>query len=62
MQTKIISFLVTIALVIWQIVDIIRGVSPTLSWIMLGVFILIGITEVMDIIKTQKKEKEKENQ
>ena len=50
MSTKVMSFLVSLGLIAWRIVDIVRGNHSVLSWIMLVVFSLFALFELGDIL------------
>ena len=55
MSTKIGSFLFTLAIIAWEVIDIIHGRATALSWIALGFFSLVGLFELGAIFDEKKK-------
>ena len=49
MSGKVASFLFTLALIAWQVFDIVKGKSGVLTWVLLGVFSLMGLFELIDL-------------
>ncbi len=55
MTEKIISFLATLALIGWNVLDITRGNHPVVSWILIGVFSIGGLFELGAILEEKKR-------
>ena len=46
MMEKLASFILTLGLIAWEVLDIVHGNHPTLSWILIGIFTLMGLFEL----------------
>ncbi len=55
MTEKVLSFLLTLSLIAWNIFDITRGNHPVISWILLGVFSIGGLFELCAIFEEKNK-------
>lgn len=55
MSGKIASFMFTLALIAWQVFDIIKGKAGVLTWILLGIFSLGGLFELAEICESKNK-------
>ena len=55
MKEKIASFLFTLAIIAWQVIEMIQGRATTFTWIVLGFFSLVGIFELNAIFSARKK-------
>lgn len=55
MKEKIASFLFTLAIIAWQVIEMIQGRATTFTWIVLGFFSLVGIFELNAIFSGRKK-------
>ena len=47
MSGKVASFLLSLALIAWQVLDIVKGKAGVLTWVLLGIFSASG--EMMEI-------------
>ena len=50
---KIASFFLSLALIAWQVFDIVKGKAGVLTWVLLGVFSLGALFELGDICTTK---------
>ena len=55
MSGKVASFLFTLALIAWQVFDIVKGKSGVLTWVLLGIFSLGGLFELAEIFESKNK-------
>ena len=56
MMEKIAQFALMLALIAWNVVDIVSGNATIFSWGLLGVFSVLGIGEAAGIFSTRKTE------
>ena len=54
MFAKIASFMFTLALIGWEVFDVVKGHAGTLTWVLLVLFSLCGLFELGDILHTRK--------
>ena len=55
MSTKVGSFLFTLAIIAWEVIDIIHGRITVFTWIALGFFSLVGLFELGAIFDEKNK-------
>ena len=49
MYGKVASFMMSLVLIGWQVLDIVKGKAGALTWVLLGVFSLMGLFELIDL-------------
>ena len=52
---RVLSFLFTLALIAWNVIDIIQGRAGVFTWIFLPILSLIGLFEIGSICEARKK-------
>ncbi len=52
---RVLSFLFTLALIAWNVFDIIQGRAGVLTWIFLPILSLVGLFEIGGICEARKK-------
>ena len=55
MLDRVISFLFTLGLIGWNIIDITKGKGTTFTWIMLIFFSVVGLFELSAIFEAKEK-------
>ena len=55
MSGKIASFLMSLVLIGWKVIDIFTGKANVLTWMLLGVFTVMGLFELADIVESDHK-------
>ena len=55
MTERIVSFLFTLALIAWNVIDVIQGRAGVFTWIFLPILGLIGLFEIGSICDAKKK-------
>ena len=55
MTERIVSFLFTLALIAWNVIDVIQGRAGVFTWIFLPILSLIGLFEIRSICEARKK-------
>ena len=55
MSGKIASFILSLVLIGWQVLDLVHGKTGVLTWALLGGFTLMGLFELGDIISSSHK-------
>ena len=55
MSGKIASFIMSLVLIGWKVIDIFTGRANVLTWVLLGVFTVMGLFELIDICETGHK-------
>lgn len=55
MSKKVGSFLFTLAIIAWEVLDIIHGRTTVLTWVALGFFSLVGLFELGMIFEEKNK-------
>ena len=53
MSGKVASFMFTLALLAWQIFDIVKGSAGVLTWVLLVIFCLGGLFELGEIVESK---------
>ena len=53
MSGKVASFMFTLALLAWQIFDIVKGSAGVLTWVLLVIFSLGGLFELGEIFESK---------
>ena len=53
MSGKVASFMFTLALLAWQIFDIVKGSASVLTWVLLVIFSLGGLFELGEIFESK---------
>ena len=53
MSGKVASFMFTLALLAWQIFDIVKGSAGVLTWVLLVIFSLGGLFELGEIVESK---------
>ena len=62
MSGKVASFMFTLALLAWQIFDIVKGSAGVLTWVLLVIFSLGGLFELGEIFESKSKPTAEEEQ
>ena len=52
---RIVSFLFTLALIAWNVFDIVQGRAGVLTWIFLPILSIVGLFEIGGIREARKK-------
>lgn len=52
---RIVSFLFTLALIAWNVFDIVQGRAGILTWIFLPILSIVGLFEIGGICEAKKK-------
>ena len=55
MIERVVSFLFTLALIAWDVLDIIHGRAGVMTWIFLPLLSIIGLFEIGAICEARKK-------
>ena len=55
MSGKIASVIMSLVLIGWKVIDIFTGRANVLTWVLLGVFTVMGLFELIDICETGHK-------
>ena len=54
MTERIVSFLFTLALITWNVIDVVQGRAGVFTWIFLPILSLIGLFEIGSICEARK--------
>ncbi len=55
MTERILSFLFTLGLIVWNVIDVIHGRAGVMTWIFLPLLSIIGLFEIGAICEAKKK-------